>query len=103
MPLIGSKKSVLWLYEKSIDINGEILRIDVKIADTWNTWLISHYKEWQENEHVFWGVPVNLHVVLKLILSVNILHVVLSDPYYLRRKEIRHITLTIFNLFLMAL
>ena len=34
MPLIGSKKSVLWLYEKSIDINGEILRIDVKIADT---------------------------------------------------------------------
>lgn len=34
MPLIGSKKSVIWLFEKSIDINREILRFNVKIADT---------------------------------------------------------------------
>ena len=34
MPLIGSKKSVIWLFEKSIDINREFLRINVEIADT---------------------------------------------------------------------
>lgn len=73
MPLIGSKKSVIWLYEKSTDINREILRFNVKIAESWNTWLISHYKEWQENEHVFWGILVNKQVVLKFKLSVNML------------------------------
>ena len=100
MPLIGSKKSVIWLFEKSIDINREILRINVKIADTWNTWLISHYKEWQENEHVFWGILVNKHVVLKFKLSVNMLLLYL---YYLRRKKNWAYHVDNFQWFLIAL